>query len=174
MSALVGKALEGIRRKREKGFTLIEVLVTTAMLAGVLGAVTLGLQACHDAADEMERKAIVTRTASQMMDRLFMIDFGTGTDAPPSDAQLTELFDEDDDLGTATLTTLRLAVDDPGYQFTLGNFPYPGIWEVRVGTDLDLDGDETDNLEGEDDIVRMDIYYEGVLMLSSMRSAEVS
>ena len=172
MTQLMQGLRERVRAKREKGFTLIEVLVVGAMLAGVLGAVTMGIQACHRATEEMERKAVVTRAAASMMDRLFQVEFGNGSDGPPTSEQLTELFDEDDDYGSTTLTTLILDPQQQGYQFTLAEFPYNGIWEVRVGADLDLDGTESGEWEGRDDLVRVDIYYGGVLVLSSMRTTE--
>ena len=73
---------------------------------------------------------------------------------------------------TPDLVARFLDAGEPGYQFTLTDFPYTGIWEIRVGTDLDLDGGEEDPWEGQNDLVRMDIYYQGVLMLSSMRTSE--
>ena len=162
------------KRRDQEGFTFIEVMVVAGMLAGVLGAVSLGIQACHRATNEMERKAAVTRVASDLMDRLFNIDFGNSGDAAPTGAQLTELFDDDADLGTASLTGMRLEPTQEGYNFTLANFPYNGQWTVRVGADLNLDSDETDEWEGRDDLLRIDVFYAGSLVLSSMRTREVS
>ena len=162
-----------IRSKCERGFTVLEVMIITSMMMTVLATVTVGLKAGHTAKEEMRRRDLLTVMSSDIMDRLFQVPFGNPGDEPPSPAELSELFDDDDFLGPVTLSGLRVPAGMPGFTFELANFPYNGTWEVRVAADLNADGDEEDENEGRDDLFRVNILYDGVLILETMRSEPI-
>jgi type II secretory pathway pseudopilin PulG len=162
------------RRRNQGGFSLLEVMLVTSMLMTVVATIAVGVRSGHAANDEMRRRASLTALSTELIDRLFRIAFGQPSDPqPPTNEQLGELFDDDDELGDATLSMLVVNPGGPGYSFQLANFPYAGTWEVRVTQDLNSDGDQVDLQEGRDDIVRIDLLYDGVLILETMRAMPV-
>lgn len=161
------------RHRRAGGFSLIEVLLVTSMMMTVVATVAVGMRSGYTANEEINRRAVLTSLSGELMDRLFRIDFGQPGGVAPSGDQLTELFDDDDSFGTATLCQLAVAPGGPGYLFQLENFPYNGTWEVRVTSDLNNDGDDGDPHEGRPDLYRIDILYDGLLVLETMRSAPI-
>jgi len=161
------------RRKNAKGrrgFTVLEVMLVSSMMMAVLATVTVGIRAGHSANEELRRKAVLTAMSSDLMDRLFSINFGTTADPEPTPDQLNELFDDDDFLGDISLSSMRILPGEEGYFFVFANFPYNGTWEVQVTADLNGDGDQDDEREGLDDLFRINLFYDGVLILESMRS----
>ena len=158
-------------RRRQGGFSLIEVMLVASMLMTVLTTIGVGLKSGHDANRELQRRAQLTLVCSELLDRLFRLDFGQQGGASATPAQLTELFDADSELGTATLSSLRTPAGQPGFQFELADFPWGGKFEVRVDADLNGDGDETDTREGRADLLRINVLWDGVLILESMRCA---
>jgi len=162
------------KRNRCGGFSLVEVMIVTAMMATVLTTIGVGLRSGHAANREMQRRSQLTLVCGEVMDRLCRIPFGAITDAAATAAQLNELFDDDDDLGTATLCSLRVPAGNPGFSFDLDNFPFGGSFEVRVDDDLNGDGDTNDTFEGRDDLLRIQILHDGIPILESMRSISPS
>lgn len=158
-------------RPRQRGTSLIEVMMVTAMMMTVLTTVGVGLRSAHQSRREMERRAQMTAVASELADRLFRIPFGAQGAATATPAQLDELFDDDDELGSATLTGLRTAVGSQPFSFSFAGFPWGGQFEVRVDSDLNGDGDAADVLEGRADVLRINISWNGVLLLESTRCA---
>jgi hypothetical protein len=156
---------------RAGGFTLVQAVVVVAMMAAILSTIGVGLRAGHVANRENQRKEQLTRVGSEVMERLFKIPFGATTDEPATAAQLNELFDGDDDLGTATLCSLRVAAGRPGLHFQLEEFPFGGEFEVRVDHDLDGDGRITGAREGGGDLFRIVILHDGTPILESIRAA---
>jgi hypothetical protein len=152
------------------GFTLIEMTLVGALMVAIFSTFVLGLRAGHAANREIERSNAITLVADDIMDRLFRINYGQVTDGAASAAQLTALFDDNEDLGTASLMSLKVFAGAVGYQFKLGNFPWPGTFEVRVTADLNGDGDELDANEGTANILRIDILFDGKRYLSAMRA----
>jgi len=165
--------MRSARHARNAGFTLIEMTLVSALMVAIFSTFVLGLRAGHAAAKEIERSNAVTLVADDVMDRLFRIDFGRPTDGAASAAQLTALFDDDENLGSATLCSLRVFAGAKGYQFKLANYPWPGTFEVRVTADLNGDGDELDANEGTMNLLRVDILYDGKRVLSSVRARPV-
>lgn len=147
------------RRRSVAGFTLLEMMLVTSLMAAVFSALALGIKSGHSANAEIERRTSVTLVAEDIMDRLFRINYGLDTDGAATANQLSELFDDTEALGTATVNSLRIDQGSEGYMFTLANFPWPGEFEVRVTADLNGDGDELDMAEGTDAIFRIDINF---------------
>ncbi len=166
--------LTGTRRRRWRGFTLVEVMLVTSMMMTILATFAVGIRAGHAATEEMQRRSVLTVMSGDLMDRLYQINFGTVADPDASEEQLTELFDDDDVLGSISLSSMRVAPGVPGHSFQLANFEYGGNWEVRVTGDLNNDGDEDDSLEGREDLMRIDILYNGSLVLETIRTAPLS
>ena len=129
------------RRIRQGGFTALEVMLVTSMMMTVLATVTVGVRAGNNANEELRRKSVLTAMSSDLMERLFAINFGQVTDPPATPEQLSELFDDDDFLGNVTLSSLRVNPGEEGFRFQFANFPYNGIWEVQVTSDVNGDGD---------------------------------
>lgn len=158
-------------RKGQRGFSLLEVMLVTSMMMTVVATVAVGIRSGHAANEEIRRRAVLTAFSGELMDRLFRIDFGLPDDPDPTGAQLEELLDDDDVLGSITLSMLVKDPGEKGYTLQLTNFPYTGHWEIRVTQDLNNDGDVMDAREGRDDLYRIDILYSGILILETMRSA---
>ena len=146
-------------RAGQHGFTLIEMTLVLAMLVAIFSALAVGVRSGHAANAEIERRVALTLMADDLMDRLFRIDFGQASDGAASASQLSALFDDDDDLGTCTLTNLRVFSGAAGYQFQLADFAHPGIFEVLVSTDLNGDGDEFDANENTSEVFRLDVNF---------------
>lgn len=143
----------------ERGFTLLEMTLVSVLMVVVFSTLAIGLRAGHLANQEIERRTAQTLVADDLIDRLFRIDFGQPTDGAASASQLTTLFDDDEDLGNATLTNLRVYSGATGFQFELANFPWPGAFEVNVHSDLNGDGDLLDANEGTTEVYRIDIAF---------------
>ncbi|MSR47626.1 MAG: hypothetical protein EXS13_11285 [Planctomycetes bacterium] len=158
-------------RHRVGGFTMVEVMMVTAMMATVLTTIGIGLRAGHCSRREMERRAQLTSVVAELLDRMFRIPFGSQGDGTASAAQLDEIFDGDSDLGTASLTSLRAPAGTTGWTFAIAEFPWGGQFEVRVDSDLNGDGDEADANEGREDLLRASIRWNGTLLLESIRCA---
>jgi type II secretory pathway pseudopilin PulG len=177
MNAVLGSSapspdrLRASKRRRCGGFSIIEVMVVTAMMATVLSTICVGLRSGHVANKENQRRAQLTLVCSEVMDRLFHIPFGVITDKAATAQQLNQLFGNTDNLGTATLCSLRVPAGKPGFSFNLANFPFGGEFEVRVDDDLNGDGDNKDTLEGRIDLLRIQIIHDGITILESIRAA---
>ncbi len=146
-------------------------MLVSSMLMTVLTTIGVGLRTGHDANRAMQRRAQLTVVCSELLDRLFRLDFGQSGAASVTAAQLDELFDDDDDLGSGTLSSLRIQPGSRGFQFTIAEFPWGGTFEVRVDSDLNGDGDEADDREGRADLLRINVLCDGVLVLESLRCA---
>jgi len=146
-------------RRGVAGFTLLEMTLVTSLMVAVFTALALGVRSGHTANAEIERRTALTIVADDIMDRLFRIDYGQDTDGAASAAELSELFDDTEPFGTATLQALHAFAGSAGYQFELANFPWPGQFSVTVTSDLNGDGDELDANEGGTDIFRMNIDF---------------
>jgi prepilin-type N-terminal cleavage/methylation domain-containing protein len=152
---------------RGRGFSLLEVLFALAAIAllalGVAGGVVTGQQASRT----LEDQARLENTAFDFQERLMAIPFGSLSDSPASGAELDELFDDDDVLGTVTLH--KLAAFGPA-EFTLAGSGLAGQWRIVVDADLNGDGTIDATLEeGRDDLLRIAVFYEGRLLARTAR-----
>jgi len=152
--------------KGSRAFSLVEILVTLAVLAVTTLAIATGIGAGHSATRALEADVVVRSRGQELLERLVAVPFGTDGDASATGPQLSELFDDDDDFGSATLHSLAQfgpAVFEPA------DFPVPGAWRVVVGRDLDGDGDADDEDEDRDDLLRIAVFHDGVLVAQTIR-----
>lgn len=151
---------------REKGFTLLEVLITMGVLAFVTLSIATGIGAGHHATKHLEEEVALVSRGQELLDRLLVIQFGTDADPAATGAELTELFDADDNFGSITLHKLRAFGP---VEFETPGFPVRGRWRIVIDTDLNGDGDTADPEEGREDLLRITISHDGRLMARSVR-----
>lgn len=147
------------RRRSVAGFTLLEMMLVTSLMVAVFSALALGVRSGYAANEQIERRTALTIVADDLMDRLFRIDYGQDTDGAASATDLSELFDDTETLGAATLQALHVYAGSAGYQFELANFPWAGQFDITVTADLNDDGDETDPNEGTTNVFRININF---------------
>jgi hypothetical protein len=121
-----------------------------------------------------EREYQIHLVATEFLSRLRRIPFGSPTDPTASPDQLTELFDDDDDLGSITLSQLVHSPLESGYSFTMVTPSFSGTWQVRVVRDLNGDGDLDDARESRNDIVRVALRLNDRRIMNTLRAAEAS
>lgn len=152
---------------QSRGFSFLEVLFALAALAllalGVAGGVVTGQRATRT----LEDQARIENTAFGFQERLMAIPFGSTSDSAATGAELDELFNNDDVLGTATLHKL---VAFGTIEFTLDGAGLNGQWRIVVDSDLNGDGTiDTTLEEGRDDLLRIAIFYDGQLITRTAR-----
>lgn len=154
------------------GFSLVELSV--ALVAATLLLLVLygTVHAAYQSRITADRKYQITRLAGDYFERLRQLPFGEPTAPAATSAQLDELFDDDENLGTVTLLQLRVAPTDPGYSFQMAVHGRLVTWRIKVTSDLDGDHSLLGAREGRDDLVRMEIWADERLVLESMRSDE--
>ncbi len=158
----------------QEGFTLIDATIT--LLVSVLMLYTLhsGTQTSMSARRASERIYAAHLQGMDFMERVRKIPFGQASDPTPTAAQLQEFFDDDDDLGSITLTQLKVSPTASGYQFKMASKGLIGTWELKVTDDLDGDGNNTGPREGRSDLLKIEIYFEGKIMFQSLRTSDPS
>lgn len=148
------------------GFSLVEILMTLAVLAIASLAIATGIGAGHGATRALEADVVVASRAQELLERLVAVPFGTDGDASATGPELTELFDDDDEFGSATLH--KLAKFGPAV-FEPADFPVPGSWRVVVDRDLNGDGDTADEDEDRDDLLRLAVFHDERLVAQTIR-----
>lgn len=101
--------------------------------------------------------------------RLLRIPFGAALDSAATGAQLSELFDDDQNLGSASLKSLE--VGDVEHRWTTQLDGVETDWSCRVSSDLDGDGQKTGFREGRTDLLRIVIFAGGTMMFETIRAA---
>jgi prepilin-type N-terminal cleavage/methylation domain-containing protein len=153
-----------------RGFSLVEVLLATTVLAVAAMAVASGGATAHVAERTLDLQTLAEARGHSYLERLVAVPFGNASDGPADAAELTEVFDEDDLLGTVTLHELRAF--GPA-EFTVPASATPGRWRVVVSDDLDADGDvdaeDATQAEGRGDILRISVFYDGRLVAQTIR-----
>ncbi len=91
----------------ERGFTFVEIMFALAILATVCLGLATGVTSGHRTSEALDRESRLIHQAHGYMERLFSLPFGNPAASAATGAELTELFDEDDEFGTATLHGLR-------------------------------------------------------------------
>ncbi len=105
-------------KKREKGFTLIELMVVIAIIAILATVVLVSLQAARERAEDSNRTAAVTQLRS-LAETYFArdLDYGVLTDAPSGPDELAILYTEygHDPSETGHVLHLRVSTDKDEY-----------------------------------------------------------
>lgn len=151
---------------KDRGFTLVEILFSLAILATVCLGLATGVTTGHRSAAALDRESRLVQQAQGYLERLFTVPFGAAAALPATGAELTELFDEDDDFGTATLHGLRAFGP---IEFEPAEFPFRGMFRIVVAGDLNGDGDTADPFEGRADILRLAVFFEDRLLAETLR-----
>lgn len=158
--------------RAEAGFSLVEAMLTLVLAVLVVYSVHATLQASIKGQVASTQMHSVQRMASDFLSRLRRISFGLFTDPPASALALDELFDADDDFGPITLHQLAVAPDNPGFTFRTGIDGVVGTWRIKVDRDLDGDGSTSGPREGRQDLLRIAIFFDERLILSTIRAAD--
>lgn len=159
-------------RSDAAGFSLVELMLS-------LGLVVITLILLQSTLFSAVKNRVATAEqdhrnaqAYDLVQRLTAIPFGMQGDPAATGAQLSELFDDDQDLGTATLKSLETAPGTPGHSFSTN---FDGIitpWRVSVTADLDGDGKTLGFREGRPDLLQIEVYALDRLMFKTTRAAE--
>lgn len=153
-----------------RGFSLVEVLLAAAVLAVAAMAVASGSATAHVAERTLDRQTLAEARGQAYLERLMAVPFGSAADGPADAAELSEVFDEDDLLGTVTLHELRAF--GPA-EFTVPASATPGRWRVVVSDDLDADGDvdaaDASQAEGRADVLRISVFHDDRLVAQTIR-----
>ncbi len=160
--------------KGQEGFTLIDATIT--LLVSVLMLYTLhsGTQTSLSARKASERIYAAHLQGLEFLERVRKLPFGQASDPAPTAAQLQEFFDDDDDLGTLTLTQLKVSPMANGFQFKMASSGIVGNWEIKVTDDLDGDGNNTGAREGRSDLLKIEVLFDNKIMFQTLRSSDPS
>ncbi|MFN6145935.1 MAG: prepilin-type N-terminal cleavage/methylation domain-containing protein [Planctomycetota bacterium] len=158
----------------ERGFSLVEVTTAAALLAILLYGLHSTMLSAVTGRATVNRTDRVSSLASEYLDRLQAVPFGAGNGSATA-AELEELFDDDQDLGTVTLRELRVPANQEGHWFVGTQDGVTGRWRIRVTNDLNGDGDSTDVAwrEGRDDLLGVEIWFDDRLVVRAIRAAPV-
>jgi len=151
---------------RERGFTLVEVLMALGVLAFVTLSIATGIGTSHGTTKALEDEVLLLSRGQELLERTLAIPYGQPTDPAASGAELNEFFDQDDEFGAITLH--KLSNFGPA-EFEPAGFPVPGRWRVVVDADLNGDGDTDDAEEGRTDLLRIVVTHEGRLIARTVR-----
>lgn len=157
---------------KASGFTLIEVCIALTVSVVMLYALHAGTRTAMSTRRTVESEYQVHLFASEFLSRLRRLPFGSPGAPPPTNSELSELFDADQNLGSVTLMQLRVAPGSEGYSFAIASQELRGTWRVRVTSDLNGDGDVADERENRSDLLRAEIHYRDRLRLETLRAAE--
>ena len=160
------------RKGDQKGFTLVEVVAVLAISVFLLYALHTSLAASIKSRQLAERTHRLSGLAAEYLSRLRAVPFGQAADPVPTGLQLSELWDDDQDLGSITLHQVSVPVDQLGHTFTVASNGLIGTWRVKVSKDLDGNGIIDGDRDGRNDIFRIEIYFNDVLQRQTVISAE--
>jgi hypothetical protein len=140
---------------------------------GVLVILSLGVAAGtlsgHHASRSQRRRSLVNEHAQDYLERCFAIPFGASSSPKASGVQLSNLFDENPLLGTATLQNLRAFGPIEFIPASAPGVPTSGRWRILVTNDLNLDGDSDDEDEGRADLLLVRVEFDGALVAEAVR-----
>ncbi len=159
-------------RAAEAGLSLVETVITMVlavlMLYGLHSTLSMSMKG-RVAADKIDQ---VHGHAMDFANRLRQISFGSAGAGTPSAAQLDELFDDDQDLGTVTLHQLVVQPNQPGWSFQMARNGIVGTWRIKVSRDLDRNGALGGAREGRNDLLGIEIWFGNRLQLHVLRAAD--
>lgn len=156
----------------QTGFTMVELMGSLTVMILLVMALQSTLFSTVKIRSSNEVQARRFDQAYEYMQRLKQIPFGTPADPPATPAQLTELFDDDQDVGNVTLRQVSTAPGSPGHSFTTQLDDVTTRWRVHVNSDLDRDGSATGFREGRPDLLLIEVYAEERLMFRTVRAAD--
>ena len=159
-------------RNSEAGVTLIEVMIAMAISVMMLFSLHAGTKTAVDSRKDLDYRHRVFVLASEYIERVMQIPFGKPSDMPATPTQLTELFDNDDDLGTASLLQLKVDPLLDGHSFRVVSDGVRGEFMVKVSNDLNGDGSTSGAREGRNDMLRIEVRFDGRLVLETVRAAD--
>lgn len=172
---MVGRTRRGIGPTAEAGFTLLEVVLGLTTLMITVAVIGLGLQTGVSVSREIRDLEIIHAQAQAYMDCMLSQSFGSPSDNDPSGAMVDEIFDGDAETGDVTLHQLsRYPAGDQGWVFSLADFPVTGFWRVQVDQDLDDDGVVSGALESSQDILRLRVFFNELLILATEKATEAT
>ncbi|MBK8101474.1 MAG: hypothetical protein IPK26_30705 [Planctomycetes bacterium] len=160
-------------RPAAAGFTLVETMITLVlavlMLYGMHATLNSSIRG-RLAAQQIDQVHVM---ATDYLNRLRAIPFGSAADGPAGGAALSALFDDDQDHGSITLHQVRVAVNSAGHWQDVAANGLIGRWRFKVTRDLNHDGDETDPglREGRDDLLGLEIWFNDRLVMHGIRAA---
>lgn len=96
-------------RERERGTTILEVLIAGIFLAVTMASLGLGVLTGLRSTADMKGRNVVQNQAFTFMERLQHLPFGTPDDVAASPTLLDRLFDDTLDLPNLTLCQLKRA-----------------------------------------------------------------
>jgi len=150
----------------ERGFSVVEIMFTMAILATVCLGLATGVTSGHRTSVALDRESRLLHQAHGYLERLFTLPFGDPASEAATSLELTELFDEDDDFGTASLHGLRAF---GAVEFEPSDFSVPGLFRIVVDADTNADGDTDDGFEGRADLLRIAVFHDGRLIAQTLR-----
>jgi Tfp pilus assembly protein PilV len=154
------------------GFTLVEVCISLLVGAILVFSVHSLTHFTMQNRSSIRGDGQVALLAADYMDRLLRIPFGSDADLPASSAQLTELFNDDHVLGSATLRSLQVPPKETGHSFQVAIHGRPVDMVVRVTNDLDTNGTVTGFREGRNDFLKIEVFAQNRLVVDSLRAAD--
>jgi type II secretory pathway pseudopilin PulG len=180
-----------VKRKGEGGFSLVEVVLTFAIMA--VATTALGLVEVSNArrSQELKERDIAFGRGQAIMERILCMPYGAPTAPTATGAKLDLLFGSDSNLrepGQEVYLTEVMqkdtdsdgTIDDEPIRFTLEGVEDKGTWEVLVDSDLDgngvieptitVDGVDIETREGRTDLMRIEIRRNGRTVLKTLRA----
>jgi type II secretory pathway pseudopilin PulG len=160
--------------RAERGFSLVELMgalaVIVIMVMSMQGTMfsSIKIRASNSSVETRQAQAY------DYIQRLVKISFGSPTDPAPTPAQLTELFDDDQDLGTVSLKQIQTPATSAGHSFTTSLADLTTAWRIVVNNDFNADQLTDGFREGRPDLLQIEVYANDVLMMRTMRAASVS
>lgn len=154
------------------GFALVEVTIAMVLAVVMILALHQMITVSFKARQSADKKFHVSVRSEDYLRKIRQLQFGKASDPPPTATQLSELFDDDDDVGTITLHQLRVPPANPGHSFNVASAELSGLFRVKVTNDLDGDGLLTGPREGRDDLLRIEIFFDNRRTLDTKRAAE--
>jgi hypothetical protein len=154
------------------GFALAEVTIAMVLAVVMILALHQMISVSLKARQSADKKFHVSLRSEDYLRKIRQLQFGKASDPPPTATQLSELFDDDEDVGTITLHQLKVLPSSPGHTFSVASPELEGLFRVKVSNDLDGDGSLTGPREGRDDLLRIEIYFDNRRTLDTKRAAE--
>lgn len=172
-----------MKRKAQGGFSLVEVVLTFAIMAVATTALGLVELSNSRRSQELKERDIAFGRSQAIMERILRMPFGSPGSAKATAAKFDILFGSDEDVRQVSLTEVQQrdedsdgVVDDGPIKFTLEGVEDKGEWEVFIDNDLDGNGtiepvvDGIETREGRSDLMRIEIRRNGRTVLKTLRA----